>query len=70
MKTSSEDIKHRTYTDMTGIPTDRDLHTIVPRRAYRIDEPQLKNEKNNSTVTTCQREGAERNYQRPRPFSS
>ena len=45
MKTNSADINHRTYTDVTGIPADRDLHITVPRRAYRIDEPQLKNRK-------------------------
>ena len=45
IRTNSKDIKHRTFTDVMGVPPDRDLNTIAPYRAYGVDEPQLKNGK-------------------------
>ena len=43
MKTNSEDITHRTYLDLTGVPPTMDLFTIIPDRTYRKGENQLAN---------------------------
>ena len=43
MKTNSKDTTHRSYLDLTGVPSTMDLFTIIPDRTYRKGETQLAN---------------------------
>ena len=45
MKTNSEDIIHRTYVDITGVPAGNNLFSIIPDRTYHAEEPPLPNGK-------------------------
>ena len=45
MKTNSEDINNRTYVDLTGVPPETDLHTVILNRTYLKGETQLVNGK-------------------------
>ena len=45
MKTNSEDVTHRTYVDITGVTTGKDLFSIIPDRTYHAKEPPLPNGK-------------------------